>query len=151
MNKTNQKNPILVSKLKSFFLRVARNYQLELVFLYGSQALGFGREDSDIDVAILFSSGLSEAEIFSSINNLSLKLSELMGTEVNILPLYEDFRNPMVYFNAIVLGVPIYIRDFNKYIDIKIMAIHQMEDFSIFGIKWQLDLARKNLEALKNG
>jgi len=31
------------------------------------------------------------------------------------------------------------------------MAIHQMEDFSIFGIKWQLEVAKKNLEALKNG
>jgi NaMN:DMB phosphoribosyltransferase len=32
-----------------------------------------------------------------------------------------------------------------------VQAINQMEDFSIFGTKWQLEAAARNLEEVKHG
>jgi len=54
----------------------------------------------------------------------------------------------MVHYNAIVHGVPVYISDFTRFVDVKLKAIHQMEDFCIFDTKWQSEIVRKRLEAL---
>lgn len=140
----------IVLKLKSFFKQKAKEYHVQVAFLYGSWATGYPRGDSDVDIAILFSTPLSDNEIFELINTLSLNASETLAKEVNILPVYEDFPKPMLYYNAIVLGIPVYIGDFNRYVELKLQAISQMEDFSIFGIRWQLEVAKKNLEALRH-
>jgi len=44
----------IIETLKRFFREEAENYGLEMAFLYGSWARGFPREDSDIDIALLF-------------------------------------------------------------------------------------------------
>ena len=41
----------------------------------------------------------------------------------------------MLHYNAIVYGIPVYIRVFTGFVDMKLNAIRQMEDFSIFGTK----------------
>jgi len=70
--------------------------------------------------------------------------------EVNIIQIHKDFRKPMLYYNAIVLGIAVYIKDFDNYAMLKNEAIYQMEDFNIFGIKWQYETAIRNLEGLKH-
>lgn len=140
----------IVLKLKSFFKQKAKEYHVQIAFLYGSWATGYPREDSDVDIAVLFSTSLSSNEIFGLINTLSLNLSETLAKEVNILPLCEDFPKPMLYYNAIVLGIPLYIGDFDRYVELKLQVISQMEDFSIFGVKWQLEVAKKTLGALRH-
>ncbi|MDY6861492.1 MAG: nucleotidyltransferase domain-containing protein [Thermodesulfobacteriota bacterium] len=149
-DKTGEENFCFIFRVQEFFLKKAKDYYIELAFVYGSRTTNHAREESDLDIAILFSSSLTDDEIFSTITDLSLKLSELLEVEVNIIPLYEYFPKPMLYYNVVVAGIPVYISDFNKYVDFKLMALHQMEDFTIFGLKWQIELARKNLEALKN-
>ncbi|MDI6735198.1 MAG: nucleotidyltransferase domain-containing protein [bacterium] len=142
----------LILSLKTFFKEKAKDYNLDMAFLYGSWATGYPREDSDVDLAVLFSSQLlSDDEIFNIIMDISYNLSSKIKKEVNILPIYRDFRKPLVYYNAIILSHPIYIKDFQEYIKLKNEAIFQMEDFSIFGIKWQIEMTRKNLEALQYG
>jgi len=79
-------------------------------FLYGSWAGGLRRQDSDIDVAILFQDKPSDDELFDRLVSISLSLSEDIGLDVNVIPLFTDFRKPLLYYNAIVLGLPLYIK-----------------------------------------
>lgn len=131
--------------LKAFFKE--RAYNIDMAFLYGSWTGGFPTKDSDVDLAILFKE-LSDDEIFKTITEISYNLSLRIKKEVNVLPIYRDFRKPFLYYNAIVLGIPVYIKDFEEYVSLKNEAIYQMEDFGIFGTKWQLELTHKNLEKL---
>jgi predicted nucleotidyltransferase len=141
----------IIKQLKFFFENNADHYRLEMVFLYGSWAKGIPRPDSDIDLAVLFSPEPStDDESYERLTDISLFLSTELKKEVNIIQIHEDFRKPMLYYNAIVLGSPVFIKNFNRYVRLKNEALYQMEDFSIFGINWQFMAAAKNLEALKN-
>jgi len=141
----------IIKRLRNYFDKNASLYGLEMVFLYGSWARGFPRNDSDIDIAVIFSNEpSSDDESFKNITNISLSLSEQLSREVNVIQIYKDFRKPMLYYNAIILGLPVFIRESNKYVRIKNDAIYHMEDFCIFGIEWQYEVATKNLEALRH-
>jgi len=108
--------------------------------------------DSDVDIAVLFSEEpSSEEESFEGITDISLSLSREVKWEVNLIEIHRDFRKPMLYYNAIVLGMPLYIREWSGYITLRNEAIHQMEDFSRLGIPWQYEIARRNLEAIGHG
>jgi len=48
----------------------------------------------------------------------------------------------MLYYNAIILGSPLYIKDKDKFIQLKLESIYQMEDFQIFGVTWQRKVAQ---------
>ena len=142
----------MVSELRKYFFGKAQDYGLEMAFLYGSWARGFPKEDSDVDIAVFFSKENGpEDEFFRQINDISPILEKELGRQVNIIVIRPDFDKPMLYYNAIALGIPVYIRDKAKYLAVRNEAIHQMEDFSIFGPEWQLSIARKNLEAIKYG
>lgn len=134
---------------KRFFKRKSSLYSLEIVFLYGSWCGGYPRQDSDIDIAVLFAEECGEDVIFRYITDMSVLLSGYTALEVNIIHLRWDFDKPMLYYNAIVLGEPLFIKDYNKYITLKNEAIYQMEDFSLFGIGWQMEVVRTNLKAIR--
>ena len=141
----------LISACKIFFEEKAEIYHIDCAFLYGSWARGHPLEESDVDLALFFSpEPSSDDEIFNVITDISYHLSMNTGFEVNTIALHHDFRKPMLYYNAIVLGIPVYIRENERYIGLRNQAIAQMEDFSLFGTDWQLELARKNLEVLRN-
>lgn len=140
----------IINHLKDFLKNHAHHYKIEMAFLYGSWARGYPRPDSDIDIALVFSEALSSDEVFERINDISLSLSSRLDIEVNIIEIHKDFRKPMLYYNAIVSGIPVYIEDSTKYIRLQNEAIYQMEDYCIFGIDWQHEVTRKNLEAMRN-
>ena len=140
----------IISKCKKFFKMNASYYELDKVFLYGSWARGFPRQDSDIDIAVMFLEELPQDMAFERITTMTLSLSHELGLEVNIISIHREFNEPMLYYNAIILGEPLFIRDYQGYIDLKNEAIYQMEDFTIFGIDWQLKVARKNLEEIRH-
>lgn len=54
----------------------------------------------------------------------------------------------MLYYNAIVLGILVFTRDQTRCAALLHEAIFQMEDFSIFGTGWQLEVAKKNTKEL---
>jgi len=137
-----------VSNLKDFFKRNASQYHIEIAFLYGSWATGKPRTNSDIDIGILFFPEIGTPEIFSLITDISYELERDSDREVNIIALFRDFRHPMLYYNAIVLGMPIFIKDNDKFLELKIEAIYQMEDFEIFGIPWQKEIAKNNIKEI---
>ena len=141
----------LIKRLKGFFAGKAGVYGFQIVLLYGSWASGFPKKDSDVDLAILFEDERqSESSIFDTMSEIALALSKEIRAEVNIIPIYRDFRKPMLYYNAIVLGTPVYIKDYGKFLTLRNEAIYQMEDFGIFGKEWQLIVARKNLLVVEN-
>lgn len=141
----------LIKKLKDFFNKNADFYDIDMAFLYGSWAKGFPKETSDVDIAVFsYPEKDSEDEEFNIITDISLQLSEIIRKEINIISIRTDFRKPMLYYNAIVLSQPIYIKNTERYISLKNEVIYQMEDFSIFGINWQLIVANKNIRRLRN-
>jgi predicted nucleotidyltransferase len=146
-NRSEQKS--LIELLQIYFERNAALFQVEMAFLYGSRAKGFPREDSDVDLAVLFADeGKSEKELFEAITRISLALSGLVKADVNVIPIHSDFRKPMLYYNIIVKGIPVYVREHGDYLNLRREAIDQMEDFEIFGTNWQTAIAENNLAAL---
>lgn len=137
-----------ISTLKAYFQDKADACDIDTVFLYGSWACGYPKIESDVDVAVLFNHEMSEEKIFSSMNTISLELTDILKREVNVLYIDKDLSRPMLHYNAIVKGIPVFMRDFTRYVDLRLKAISQMEDFSIFGTKWQSDVVRKRLEGL---
>jgi predicted nucleotidyltransferase len=120
-----------------------------MAFLYGSRAEGFPREDSDVDMGIIFAKKLrAEKEIFEATTKISLALSIIVKADVNVVSIYLDFRKPMLYYNIIVKGIPVYVQENGIYWKLRKEAIDQMEDFEIFGIKWQNEIAKRNLADL---
>ena len=136
--------------LENYFKEVADTYKIEMAFLYGSWVRGYPKESSDVDIAIVFSETDDEDKVFGKITDITLSLMGKIKLEVNIIPVFLDFRKPMLYYNAIVLGIPVFIRDQNRYAALLNEAIFQMEDFSMFGTQWQLEIAEKNLEELRH-
>ena len=146
MTKSTQKpEESLLTTLQAFFRKEAERFQVRMVFLYGSQAHGIARQDSDVDVAVVFDAQLKEEEVFNRITTMSLELINLLGLEVSILPIYHDFRKPMLYYNGVVKGVPVFIKEAGAYARLRQEAVSRVEDFQIFGTRWQLEAARRNL------
>jgi len=141
----------MVQLLTDYFKKKSPVYHIEMVFLYGSWAIGYPRQDSDIDLAIFFSPYIKDEDsLFELMNSISYELSIEISKEVNIIPLKEDFPHPMLYYNAIILGIPLYINNRENLIKIKLEAIKQMEDFKIFGIPWQQEVAKNILKEISH-
>jgi predicted nucleotidyltransferase len=139
----------LTEVLEAFFDQWADIFRVQMAFLYGSRAEGFPREDSDIDIGILFGDEIaSEDEMFALVTKISLSLWKKMKIETNVVPVHPDFRKPMFYYNVIVKGIPLYIRDYGRYLSLRNEAMYQMEDFEVFGKAWQLQIAKRNLAEL---
>lgn len=150
MDKQN-KNITLIRNLEIFFKENAKKFNIAMAFLFGSQASGFPMENSDVDIGIVFNvNELSDNDVFSKITDISFNLSGIINSDINVIPVYYDFRKPLLYYNIIVLGKPLYIENFNIYISLKNEAIFQMEDFSIFGEKWMIEIAKNKLKEIIN-
>lgn len=134
--------------LECRFKEIADVYRIEAAFLYGSWARGLPKETSDVDIAIVFSETGDEDKVFEKITDITLSLMREIRLEVNIVPVFLDFRKPMLYYNAIVLGTPVFIRNQDRYATLLNEAIFQMEDFSIFGTGWQLEVADRNIKEI---
>ena len=142
----------LIERLRDYFQQEAVCLKIKAVFLYGSQAAGLPRPDSDVDLAIVFEDEeMSKEEVFGRINDLAFKLIEILDCEVNLIAIGKDFSKPMLYYNAIVKGIPIFVAHPKYYTWLVKQAIDHMEDFEIFGRGWQIDLARRNLQEIWNG
>jgi predicted nucleotidyltransferase len=139
----------VINSLVSFFQEYAEAYGLEMVFLYGSWAGGQPHVESDVDLALIFRNPeMPDEEAFDRIIDLESVLSARLKREVNILQIRLDFRKPLLYYNAIVQGEALYVKNFDRYIDLKNEALFQMEDYSLFGIPWQMEMTEKNLQDL---
>ena len=149
VNMAKEQEGSLITALQDFFSRNESLFRTQMAFLYGSRAEGFPREDSDLDIGVLFTDEVaSEDEMFDLATKISVSLSQEMKVEASVLPLSPDFRKPMLYYNVIVKGIPFYIEDYGRYLELRNEAMYQMEDFEMFGTGWQLLIAKKNLADL---
>ena len=140
----------IIKHLKKFFAERASFYGVEMVFLFGSWATGIPRQDSDIDIAVVFRDELSEEGCFGRMTDISVLLSTELKREVNVITIYKDFRKPMLYYNAIISGIPLWILDGDQFVKLKTEALFHMEDYSIFGPAWRYEATRRNLEGLRD-
>lgn len=136
--------------LKTYFKTNAEKYGIKLAFLYGSYAHQNQSERSDIDVALVFEEDKAKdnKNLFEVITDISIATGKLSGKDVDIICIDNDFSKPLLYYNAIVHGKPLFASDANSYIDYFLRAIHEMEDFSSFGLKWQLEIANRQLKRI---
>jgi len=137
-----------ISAIKFYFQNKADIFNVDIAFLYGSWASGLPNKESDVDIAVIFTEEMREEVVFEILTTISLELTDILKKETNVLFIDRELSKPMLHYNAIVHGIPVYIRDFTGFVDMKLKAIHQMEDFSIFGIKWQFEIVKRRLEAL---
>lgn len=135
-------------KFKTYFNRRAKALGIEAVFLFGSSAHGFEKETSDIDIAVVFSEDKKREDIFEVLTDLSHELGLLTGKNVEVIWIDRDFSKPMLFYNAIVHGIPLFISDKDKYVSLVLKAVEEMEDFSMFGREWQIETAEKILEKI---
>ncbi|PIU83064.1 MAG: hypothetical protein COS68_06010 [Elusimicrobia bacterium CG06_land_8_20_14_3_00_38_11] len=84
------------------------------------------------------------------LTEITYKLTKELNKEVNIISIDRNFPHPMLYYNAIVLGIPVFTKDNDKYLYLKLEAIYQMEDFQIYGIRWQKEITAKLMEEITN-
>lgn len=142
---------IVITKLRDYFRETAPRYCIEMVFLYGSWSSGYPKEESDIDLGVLFDSINEGARIHSLITSIAYTLTLEIKKDVNIVNINPGFDHPMLYYNIIALGLPLYIKDNDRFLNLKLEALFQMEDFQLFGIKWQYDVARKIMREVFDG
>lgn len=140
----------IIQVLRDYFQQRADLFNIELAFLYGSWASGHPMHESDIDVAVLSSKEMTEDMAFDIVSRISLELTDQLKMETNVLYIDTELSKPMLHYNAIVHGIPVFIKDFEQYVDLRLKAIFMMEDFSLFGTKWQAEIARKRLEAISH-
>ena len=62
-------------------LPVTRDYPISRITLFGSRAEGTNREDSDVDLIVEFSCGIS----LLTLSSLRCRLEELLGLEVDVI------------------------------------------------------------------
>ena len=142
----------LVSQLSAFFLEKSAQYNVEMAFLYGSYAGGYPKAESDIDLGIVFDCSVKDhLKIHSLLTDISYQLTMELKKEVNIVAINPDFDHPMLYYNIIVSGVLLYVKDNDRFLSLKLEALYQMEDFQLFGAKWQRDIARNILKEVSHG
>ncbi len=140
----------IVSEMKDFFKQNALQYSIDMVFLYGSWATGYPHQRSDIDLAFLFSPEINKLDkMFSLINDISYKLGKQLNKEVNIISISRDFKHPMLYYNAIISGISLFVKDYAMLLSLKLEAIYQMEDFKLFGVRWQQEIAKRLIYSIK--
>lgn len=143
-----RKKEDIILALEKYFLEKAGIYDINIAFLFGSWVCGYPKEESDIDVAVLFNQLWSEDKIFDMVNDIALELTDILKREINVLYIDSELSKPMLHYNVIVYGVPVFMKNFSGYVDIRLKAISQMEDFNIFGTKWQSEVVKKRMEVL---
>ena len=94
-----------------------------LVFLFGSFARGFGTDESDVDVAIMF----KKVPDFFGLNDLKDQLSRCAGKEVDIVTL--NTASPIIKMQVLRYGLLVkkdkraynnfFVSTFNEYNDLK--------------------------------
>ena len=136
----------LYGALESFFRREAGRWGIEAAFLVGSHAALTARPDSDVDVALLFSGETDLRVLFDRTNEIAVELARISRARIDMIVLDPDLSRPMLAYNCIVRGIPLYLRDPARLAALRNEAIRQMEDFRIFGVAWQIEAARRNLE-----
>lgn len=98
-----------------------------LAYLYGSQATGKAGPLSDVDIAVLFSPGVSKSERFSRVLSLMADLAHVFQRDdVNVLDLEEG--TPLLNNNVRLHGRVIYCVDERARAEFALRALQRFVD-----------------------
>jgi len=139
----------LIRMLGGFFRETGPSLKVKSAFLYGSYAYGRAHAESDVDLAVVFDPKTSPDDRFEAVVLMTRRLNTLLEKDVNILSIEEGFPMPALYYAAVVQGKTIFAEDMNQVFNIRMRAIHQMEDFSTFGLLWQRQVTERILNELR--
>ncbi len=98
-----------------------------LAYLYGSQVTGKAGPLSDVDIAVLFSPGVSKGERFNRVLNLMADLAHVFQRDdVNVLDL--DEGTPLLNNNVRLHGRVVYCVDERARAEFVLRALQQFVD-----------------------
>lgn len=113
MDKTSR----LYLKLRSFFAEARSQFPVGLAYLFGSQAIGQARAQSDYDVAVLFDGKVSTDDRYL----LAHQLTELLDTGVDLVDLA---RAPIeLVYNVIATGQILYEKERRTRVEFEARAL----------------------------
>ncbi|TDA68830.1 MAG: nucleotidyltransferase domain-containing protein [Clostridia bacterium] len=98
---------------------------IRLAFLFGSAARGRLRQDSDIDVAVLWEGRPTEKQK----ERLWAVLEEALGVPVDLVSLNDC--PPTIAWEAL-RGIPLVVRDRRSYLEYMLAVSREAEDFQEF-------------------
>ncbi len=123
--------------LRDFF---SKEKDVALAILMGSFAKGTARKDSDVDVALLFSSPPD----FTEILDFKYRLSVLLNKEVDLVVL--NTAGPVIKMQALKTGVVLYSRD-NAYEDFFVRTLNEYDDLKYYRREIEENILRGRLYA----
>lgn len=101
--------PINIDKIKPEVAKVAQKHNLALVILYGSQATGKAREESDVDIAVLGKKPFPPEQIISLYSDFD---DVFRARELDVKSLHN--ANSFFRYQVVKDGVLLY-GDFRQY------------------------------------
>lgn len=96
---------------------------IEFAVLFGSQAQGKAKSESDLDIAIYLNRTLSLEEYLT----LNLQLEEISGREVDLIILNE--ASPLLKHQVMKNRKVLFIRNFDLYADFREKTIDEYQEF----------------------
>ena len=106
----------IFEKTKEELKEIIKDYPVDFVIIFGSLIRGNFRDDSDIDIAINLNKDLDFLEIGDMVSRLEAKLERDIDLVILNNLYYED---PVLAFEIISKGLPVYVVDREKFIDFK--------------------------------
>lgn len=122
--------------------KIAKKFSLRLVLVFGSFAAGKNRKDSDLDIAVLGSGGISFREQVSLIN----ELSHIFGKDVDLSVL--NRANPLLLFEVSKNSLLLY-GEKEEFFNFKLRAFHAYNDYAPY-FEMEKELNKKNINAYAN-
>jgi len=133
----NTKNKGLTSRLGAFFNEEGN---VKLAFLIGSFAKGTAREDSDVDVAVLFGSRPDMEDALE----LTERLSLLLKRDVDLVVL--DTAGPVIKMQALKTGVLLRAAE-GAYEDFFVATINEYDDLKYLRREAEESILRRRIYA----
>ncbi len=133
----NTKNKGLTSRLRAFFNEEGN---VKLAFLIGSFAKGTAREDSDVDVAVLFGSRPDMEDALE----LTERLSLLLKRDVDLVVL--DTAGPVIKMQALKTGVLLRAAE-GAYEDFFVATINEYDDLKYLRREAEESILRRRIYA----
>jgi len=133
----NTKNKGLTSRLRAFFNEESN---VKLAFLIGSFAKGTAREDSDVDVAVLFGSRPDMEDALE----LPERLSLLLKRDVDLVAL--DTAGPVIKMQALKTGVLLRAAE-GAYEDFFVATINEYDDLKYLRREAEESILRRRIYA----
>ena len=132
----------IINSQKSEIKKIAKKFNLKLVFIFGSFAAGKNREDSDLDIAVL---GLKKISFEEQID-LNNEFSVIFNKNVDLSIL--NSANPLLLFQASKNAILIY-GSYEEFMKFKLYAFNVYNDYAPY-FEMEKVLNKKIINAYAN-